>query len=233
MKKVDSRTKINLSFENSILHFCSPDQLNIINSHSILRMYKENELLFNEGDTSRIFYYINSGKIKLYKNTTDNRQMILNILKEGDFIGHTFLTDKFHTVCAAALEDSDVYHIPIDIISKILDYNKDFQEKYYETIIKNLKGLFLLSHQLAYKPILGRLAISLIRLEEIYKISPDDKDNIIKLKRIDLARFIGTTRETVIRKLKTLKVEQIIDITNEGIKITNREKLFFIARLYD
>ena len=220
------------AFKNSIFRFCSAAELDTIHARKTIYIYDEDEQLFEEETDSSSFYCVCAGKVKIYKNTSDNRQMTLTIAKASDFIGHTLLTDRFHTVSAATLEESTICLIPNTIIFNILDQNKMFREGYYKTIVESFKGMFIITHELAYKPILGRLATSLFRLQEIYQ-SDTNPTGLINLKRVELARFTGTTRETIIRNLKTFKDEGIINITDDGIRILDMQKLDFIMRLYD
>lgn len=233
MRKLNPTTDPTISaFEHSIFNSCTTGELEAIHAHKMIYIYEEGDLLFLEETVSDMFYCVCSGKVKLYKNTSDNRQMILTIAKESDFVGHTLLTDKLHTVSAGALEESVICLIPNRLIFEILEHNKTFRDAYYKTVVESFKGMFIVAHYLAYKPILGRLAAALFRLRDIYQ-SETNPTGIIYLKRLDLARFIGTARETVIRNLKILKDEGIISATDTGITILDSQKLGFITRLYD
>jgi CRP/FNR family transcriptional regulator len=67
------------------------------------------------------------------------------------------------------------------------------------------------------------LAFSLIILADIYG------DEQINLTREDMANFIGTATETLIRLLKDFKEEGILEIHTRKLEIINKEKLFQIA----
>jgi CRP/FNR family transcriptional regulator len=67
------------------------------------------------------------------------------------------------------------------------------------------------------------LAFSLIILADIYG------EEQINLTREDMANFIGTATETLIRLLKDFKEEGILEIHTRKLEITNKEKLFQIA----
>lgn len=233
MKVINFSTDPTISaFENSIFNYCTAAELEAIHKRKKIYVYEEQDILFLEEMISDTFYCVCSGKVKLYKNTSDNRQMILTIAKAADFIGHTLLIDKRHTVSAGVLEESIICCIPNTLVFEILDQNKLFRDQYYKTIVDSFKGMFMIAHQLAYKPILGRLASSLFRLQEIYR-SESNPNGTIYLKRLDLGRFTGASRETVIRNLKILKDKDIIKVDDEGITILNKEKLAFYTRLYD
>jgi len=76
---------------------------------------------------------------------------------------------------------------------------------------------------MAQKSVRERLAFSLLILMDIYGEEP------INLSREDLANFVGTATETLIRLLKDFKEEGIIEVHTRKISVLNREKLFAIA----
>ena len=49
------------------------------------------------------------------------------------------------------------------------------------------------------------------------------------MSREDLANFVGTATETLIRLLKDFKEEGIIEVHTRKISVLNKEKLFSIA----
>jgi CRP/FNR family transcriptional regulator len=76
---------------------------------------------------------------------------------------------------------------------------------------------------MAQKSVRERLAFTMIILLDIYEKEP------INLSREDLANFVGTATETLIRLLKDFKEEGIIEVHTRKISIINKEKLFSIA----
>ena len=49
--------------------------------------YSKGDVIFTEGNVANTLYFINEGKIKLYKYTKDGKEQILHVLSEGDFFG--------------------------------------------------------------------------------------------------------------------------------------------------
>jgi CRP/FNR family transcriptional regulator len=76
---------------------------------------------------------------------------------------------------------------------------------------------------MAQKSVRERLAFSLIILADIYG------DEQINLTREDMANFIGTATETLIRLLKDFKEEGILEIHTRKLEIINKDKLLQIA----
>ena len=70
------------------------------------RQYKKGDVIFNEGDNSKTLYFMSSGKIKLYKYTTDGKEQIINVLSDGEFFGEfSILKNTNYRVNARAITD--------------------------------------------------------------------------------------------------------------------------------
>jgi CRP/FNR family transcriptional regulator len=78
---------------------------------------------------------------------------------------------------------------------------------------------------MAQKTVRQRTALALILLDDIYKGAP------INLSRDDLANFVGTATETVIRLLREFKKEGILEIQGRKITIMNIEELIDLSEL--
>ena len=76
---------------------------------------------------------------------------------------------------------------------------------------------------MAQKSVRERLAFALILLKGVYEPEP------INLSREDMANFVGTATETLIRLLKDFKEEGIIEVHTRKLTILNLDRLVSIA----
>ena len=76
---------------------------------------------------------------------------------------------------------------------------------------------------LAQKSVRERLAFALLILGDVYG------DEMINLTREDMANFVGTATETLIRLLKDFKEEGLIEIHGRKLKILDNKKLLKLA----
>jgi CRP/FNR family transcriptional regulator len=76
---------------------------------------------------------------------------------------------------------------------------------------------------MAQKSVRERLAFSLLLLMDIYM------GEAINLSREDMANFVGTATETLIRLLKDFKEESLIETQARKITVLDRNKLMLIA----
>jgi CRP/FNR family transcriptional regulator len=76
---------------------------------------------------------------------------------------------------------------------------------------------------MAQKSVRERLAFALLILGDIYG------EEQINLTREDMANFVGTATETLIRLLKDFKDEGMIEIHTRKLEIIDNEKLMQLA----
>jgi CRP/FNR family transcriptional regulator len=76
---------------------------------------------------------------------------------------------------------------------------------------------------MAQKSVRQRLAFSLLLLMEIYQDEP------INLSREDMANFVGTATETLIRLLKDFKEEGLVEINTRKISVLDAKKMLHVS----
>jgi len=216
----------------SIFSILPEEELAQITDKLEVRKYKKNDMLFFEGDISDKLFLINKGKIKAFKYTRDGKEQIIYILAEGDFIGDMSLIKqsefKFNAI---AMEDSTISILTKKDFDKILLNNPTIALKILGVIHDRVVNLENQIQRLGTKDIESRLAGLLLSL---IKDFGTPKENIVELEiplsREDMANYIGSTRETVSRKLSLLQDENVIDlIGNKKIIIKDLNSLEDLA----
>ncbi|SFU43766.1 CRP/FNR family transcriptional regulator, anaerobic regulatory protein [Clostridium sp. DSM 8431] len=190
------------------------------------RQYKKGDVIFNEGDNSKTLYFMSSGKIKLYKYTTDGKEQIINVLSDGEFFGEfSILKNTNYRVNARAITDCKICTLTSNEIRDIIAKKPEVSISIMESLAERLSEAESLARSLATNDVEARLAYLLTSL--INKYGVDKKDGIeitLPINREDMANYIGVTRETISRKLKKFEHEDIIKIVgNKKIIVLNRE----------
>ena len=192
------------------------------NNHAV-KGFKRKEMIFDEGSYPRYLYYIKSGKVKICKTNEYGKEFIINIRTIGDFIGYTALIkNENYGFSAIALEDSQLSLIPKDDFSKLLHADRDVAARFIKILVNNVAEKEEQLLNLAYNSVRKRVANALLLIDSRYK---DNEKKEIKFLRDDLARLVGTAKESVIRMLTEFKKDGYIDIKNGMITILNKKKL--------
>ncbi|MEO0339706.1 MAG: Crp/Fnr family transcriptional regulator, partial [Bacteroidota bacterium] len=185
-----------------------------------VKTFKKRELIFEEGDFPRYLYFVNSGKIKIFKTNEHGKEYILNICQPGDFFAYVdLIKGDEHSESAAALEGTEISLVPKEDFLKLLHGNRDVTSQLIKMLAKNVSEQEEQLLQLAYNSVRKRVA------DAVLLLSDKQETEAISILRDDLARIVGTAKESVIRMLTEFKNDGYIDIVDGSIKILNRKKL--------
>ncbi|NBV90656.1 MAG: Crp/Fnr family transcriptional regulator, partial [Flavobacteriia bacterium] len=126
-------------------------------------------------------------------------------------------------VSAETLEDCNICFIRKEDFMSMMDTNPMLRNGILKEISTELADRADFITNMAQKSVRERLAFALLMLMDIYEDEP------INLSREDMANFVGTATETLIRLLKELKTEGLIEIQTRKITVLDRKKLLVIA----
>ncbi len=186
--------------------------------------FNRKQLLYQEDKRPRFMYLLVKGKIKTFKTNEDGKELITNMYTDGDFIGYTALiTDQQYEDSAEVLEDADVIQVPKDDFMKMIFGDMNIASKFIQLITRNVQEKEERLLSLAYSSLRKRVAKALVDILE--KFSDDEKLAAIEISREDLAQYVGTATESLIRTLSDFKSEKLLSIKNGNILIDQPDKL--------
>lgn len=186
--------------------------------------YKKGQRIFTEGNHPLRLYYVQKGRVKIFKSNDEGKEFIYKIVNEGEFFGYVSLLENIvYKESANALEDCEIVSIPKSEFEELVHSNFEVSR----TFIKLLAGD--VSHKeeqllhIAYDSLRKKVADALLLLKNKYKDHVGDFN--IHISRENLAAVAGTATESLIRTLTDFKAEKLIDIKEANITILNEEKL--------
>lgn len=190
------------------------------------RSYKKGEDIYQTGNASDALYIVRRGRVKIYRISESGKEQILRILNPGDFTGELALfNESVHDAFASALVDTDICMIKRNDLQNLL-------LKYPNISMKILSEL---SHRLAQSETQTTRATERVELRIalflVESIDHNSKTNVITLpmSKKDLASYLGTTPETISRKLLEFEDAGLIkQLSNKSIKIIDVDGLLLI-----
>lgn len=195
---------------------------------SQLRDYSAKEMVFRPGDHPRFLYFIDSGRVKIYRVNPDGKEFITNIFHPGDFFGHQSIFEgRPYVETAEMLEPGKILLVPKDDFLALLNRNREVANKLIRMISKDLteKGEELI--RMAYDSVRKRVAMKLLAL------LPEEAGNeTIVISRTNLAALVGTTPETLVRTLTELRELEIIQTDSQKIILLDRNRLHDLAEAW-
>lgn len=186
--------------------------------------FDKKQMLYQEGKRPRFLYYLLKGKVKGFRSHEDGKEYITNLYSEGDFIGYTALIeDNNYDDSATILEDAEIMMVPKDDFLQMVYSDISIASKFIHIITQNVKEKEERLLNLAYSSLRKRVARALVDIVEKFKLK--EQTNPIEISREDIAQYVGTATESLIRTLSDFKAEKHIDIRSGKIIVNNVEKL--------
>lgn len=202
------------------------DDLKKITEISVEKKYKKNTMVFMEGELGKAFYYIKSGKVKVFRTYEDGREHIIHILREGDVFGEaTLFTNVPYPASALVYEDSVIASISNEDLEDLIRHNTDLSIKIIKILAEKLVFAQEKIKTLTFNDVFTRIASQLFRLAQHHGIKNHEGTAIkLNLSRQELAEMAGTTRETASRVISRFKKDGSL-IEKPDMLIVNEEKL--------
>lgn len=189
--------------------------------------YKKGETIIKEGSRVSNILYVLDGLVKVYIEGP-SKNIIIKLLKSGDFIGLTSLYgDDTYYFSASALSETKLCSIDQDAIKDLMSASCDFSRATASWYCKNYNVMLTKCLNLGLKQLNGKLANILLYLsrEEFNSI-----DIFSHITRKDLAELSGMAIENVARILTEFNNEKIIELKGKKIEIKNLELLKSISK---
>lgn len=74
--------------------------------------FEPHQVIFSKGDAGDCLYGILSGRVRIYSNSAEGAEIMLNVMEEGELFGEIALFDgSTRTASAAAMEQADLLRI--------------------------------------------------------------------------------------------------------------------------
>lgn len=186
--------------------------------------YERKQSLYSEGKHPRYLYILLNGKVKSYQLHEDGKEYITDLFNEGDFIGYTAIfEEKPYDDSAVVVEDASVIKIPRDEFLQMVYSDINIAAKFIQIITQNVKEKESRLLNLAYSSLRKRIAKALVDIHE--KFNKQQTGALIEFTREEIAQYVGTATESLIRTLSDFKAEKLIEIKGGKISLLNIEKL--------
>ncbi len=195
-----------------------------LENHDVID-YKKKQVIYSEGQHPNKLYYIESGKIKIYKTSEGGKELITSLLSAGDFFGHIpLIENNVYEEFAETLEESAIRVIPRKEFEHLVTHNQEIAIKVIKLLANNIAEKEQQLVALAYHSLRKRVADALLTLKKKYETESSINFSMA-ISREDLANIAGTATESLIRTLSDFKNEKLIEIKEGKITILEEKKL--------
>lgn len=159
--------------------------------------YRKSETVFRQGDKADAVYYLLSGECKVTIVSTQGKEAVIALPKQGDFLGEGCLSGQARRLATVtAVTDSEVMRIGKEAMVRVLHDEPQFSELFLEHLLaRNARVEADLVDQL-FNSSEKRLARILLLLANFGKEGKPEPV-MAKISQETLAEMVGTTRSRV------------------------------------
>jgi len=184
----------------------------LLSYNGFTETYDPSNVIFKEGDIPRFYYQIISGSVKLNHIGEDKKELIQSILHEGQSVCEllSFIDDPF-PVNAIAMSECTILKVPKPEFLQLLEEHHEAAISVRKFIAKRLYHKFIMMQNNSSK-------YSHVRVKGIlayFKSFSDDQSPYsyeVPLTRKQLAAITDLRIETVIRTVKKMESEKLLEI---------------------
>jgi DNA-binding response OmpR family regulator len=183
------------------------------------------QLLYSEGKRPRFLYHLIKGKLKAFRVHEDGKEYITNLYHAGDFIGYLPLLEaKSYEDSMEVLEDAELTLIPKEEFLEAIQNDIQIASKFIRLIAQNVHEKEERLLNLAYSSLRKRIAKALVDIHSKFA-KEGSASSLLDISREDIAQYVGTATESLIRTLSDFKSEKLIEIREGKIRISDISKL--------
>ena len=183
------------------------------------RSYRDNEVVFLQGDAADAVFYVQSGTVKLTVAATRRKKAIIAVLLRGSFLGEGCLGGQaVRMYTARSIEQSNVIRLEKESTVRILKRDPQFAALFnaylLSRVIRAEEDLVDQFFNFSEK----RLARVLLLFGQIIKESKPERP--LKVSQATLAEMVGTTRARVSKFMSGFKKKGFVHY-NGGLQINS------------
>ena len=179
---------------------------------------RKGSVLFHPGDTTRGFYAVLEGVVRVYRVSPEGKEITLQIAATGDVVAGASIFIEAYECFAEALSDSKVYLMRKDAFLNLIQENIRFAVAWIEGLSHEVVHLHERIAELSLKSPRARIASYVLLLSEMqHSVSVS-----LPVHRKSIATLLGMAHETFYRTAKELEDERLLRFDGQKIEIVNR-----------
>lgn len=191
------------------------------------KKFNKGEMIFFDGDEGNGFYLVIEGTVKIYKVSSEGKEQILHIVKEGESIGAVpVFSGKSFPANAQAISKSHLLFFPRTEFVGLITNNPSLTMNLLAVLSMRLREFTVQIENLSLKEIPGRLAAYLL-----YQSEAQEAEDFINLSisKLQLANILGTGPESLSRALGDMRDRGLIEVDGSNIRLLDRVGLEDLA----
>ena len=180
---------------------------------------RKDQVLFEEGESPRDFFQVETGQVKMYIINPDGQEFTQGLFNAGESFGEPPLLGGFNYPSnAIAVEKGKVWRLAKQEFIRLLKENFDVHLKLSEVLCRRLQYKSMILTEISSYDPEHRLTTLLTYFKSKLKTKEVNERVSIPFTRQQLADMTGLRVETVIRTVKKMEKDKTLVLVGHKIK---------------
>lgn len=191
------------------------------------RRYRAGDIIFHREDPGSTLYIVQSGRVKLVLASPEGREVTVGLLGAGDFFGELALLDGGpRSATVVALEPVEALTLARAPFVAVLEHHPEVAGALLTVLGERIRQTDELLQDILFLDLPARLAKRLLALGEQHgHRTPEGLRIDLRLSQTDLARMVGSTRESVNRCLNAYSERGLLRLDRDAIALLRPDEL--------
>lgn len=176
-----------------------------------------------EGEAAPGFYYLRSGRARIFRTGADGREQSFRIVSPGETFGEVPVFDaQPNPASVEALSDCEIILVPTKAVIDAVGRHPEVAVPLLIHFARRLRSFTELVEQISLQTVPSRIARYLYQVAREEGVSTEEGVVIARdITQQDLASLVGSVREVVSRSLKAMEDEGVIRIRRKEMVIVD------------
>lgn len=188
----------------------SNEEMQFLATGAQTRYFSKGEVVFQAGQDPGLLFVVARGLVKVTRISASGREQVVRLLGPGDFYGELSLfLPQTLAATGIALQDARVCLLGRSHVRELLHRSPEASFKMLSALALRIMELETLAEQLAVHPVENRVAALLLKLAVAHGdvAAPVPQGTVVELPltQEEMAKLLGTSQETLSRKLHALE----------------------------
>ena len=184
----------------------------------VKQRFCKGQVIVEQGKKSCALTILLTGRARVVSTDVRGREVILAILRPGDYLGEMSLIDEApHSASVIAEVQTDTLVLDQPAFARCLPDSDSMAYAVLRGLVHRLRQADRKIESLALRDVYGRVAGALLEISAEATLSQDGT-NVIRgrVSRLNIAKMVGASREMVSRAMKDLEERGFIETQEDG-----------------
>lgn len=212
----------------------SDEHIEHLAKYTKLKAFKNREIVCRRGELGTQMFLIASGRVTLYTDSDEGKELGFGFLNQGDIFGEIALLDGgVRTATVKAIEATYLLVIEKRDFLPFLENNAKVAVQLLSTMAKRLRTTDEHFEDIFFRNLPGRLAKKFLDLVKDYGHETSKGIEIdLKLSQGEIGKLTGASRESVNKQMRAWEADGLIDCEKGFITIKQLDRLEEISAVF-